>query len=179
MKPTSTPDWALFDFVRLAKESGTAQPLDPQALFYCSTCSTSKTKKRDEESEAEAGGGSLSLSFPVAILAQQVEHVEQVERLLILLDVFVFGFWNEVDQVDHARCAESTPIRRATMPTSEPSMTRKLRRMSPRSDQPIGAGHLSQEFALAPIAGRQKPSEPTRAEGVAQRIEGRRPGGEV
>ncbi|MCK1326123.1 hypothetical protein IVA94_35730 [Bradyrhizobium sp. 156] len=143
MNPTSAPERALFDFVRVAKESGTAQRLDPQALFYCSTCSTSKTKK-EKKSQLEAGGGcslslslSLSLSFPVAILAQQVEHVEQVERLLMLLDVFVFGFWNEVEQVDHARCAGSTRIRRATTP---------------------------------PIAGRQKPSEPARAEGVVRGI---------
>jgi hypothetical protein len=107
MKPTSASDRGLFDFVRLAEGSGTTQPLDPQALFYCSTCSTSKMKKgMRKKGERRKRWPAISLvsllSSPVAILAQEVEQVEQVEQSLILLDIFVFGFWNEVDQVEHA-----------------------------------------------------------------------------
>jgi hypothetical protein len=36
-------------------------------------------------------------------LAKKVEQAEQVEQSLILLGFYVFGFCNEVEQVEHAR----------------------------------------------------------------------------
>jgi len=104
-RPTSAPDRACSTLFDLPREVERPNPLIHKR---CSTVllvlllKLKEMRKKRRKRRGLSSSASL-LSSRVAILAKKVEQAEQVEQSLMLLDFYVFGFWDEVDQVEHAR----------------------------------------------------------------------------